>query len=113
MPRRSRALFPLASMLAVTTVAGPAVAPSSQQVPWSKPRVVDPGGGRPTRVSCVSASFCVSVDRHGNAFTFDGSHWSSPRLIDPRSFLMSVSCVTSTFCVAVDDGGRALTFDGQ
>jgi hypothetical protein len=43
----------------------------------SGPSAIDPGSHLQA-VSCASASFCVAIDRKGNALTFNGSTWSAP-----------------------------------
>ena len=83
---------------------------------WSRPSAIDPGSYLQA-VSCASASFCVAIDRRGNAFTFNGSTWSAPVNIDSKAaksvsgpvliFLMSVSCLSAMFCVAGDTIGDA------
>ena len=71
-----------------------------------------PGEGL-TSVSCPTASFCAAVDASGNAFTYDGTSWSSPDSIDPNgNELTSVSCPTASFCAAVDGNGNVLTYNG-
>jgi hypothetical protein len=73
-------------------------------------------------VSCASVSFCVAIDRKGNALTFNGSTWSKPVNADPNGLTMGeggiswpmVSCPTSDFCAAVDGAdGNVVTFDGR
>ena len=64
-------------------------------------------------VSCPTASFCVAVDGYGNAFTYNGSTWSSPKSIDAGNTLESVSCPTASFCAAVDYSGNAFTYNGS
>jgi hypothetical protein len=68
--------------------------------------------GQLTSVSCASSSFCVAVDRNGNAFVFSGNSWSSAESIDSQQDLTSLSCSSSSFCVAVDLGGNAITYNG-
>jgi hypothetical protein len=88
---------------------------------WSKPSVIDPGSYLQA-VSCASASFCVAIDRKGNALTFNGSTWSAPVNADPNGLTMGeggiswpvVSCPVSDFCAAVDGAsGNVVTFDGS
>jgi hypothetical protein len=62
-------------------------------------------------VSCTSATWCVAVDTGGNAYTWDGSRWSSTKLAGIG--LTSVSCASTTFCVAVDGAGDAHVWDGS
>ncbi len=88
---------------------------------WSKPSAIDPGTYLQA-VSCASASFCVAIDRKGNALTFNGSTWSAPVNADPNGLTMGeggiswpvVSCPASDFCAAVDGAtGNVVTFDGR
>jgi len=70
---------------------------------------------QPSSVSCTSKSFCVLVDAIGNAFEFDGAHWSRPGDIDPKLDMLrgvtmaSVSCATTTFCIAIDSNANVMT----
>jgi hypothetical protein len=88
---------------------------------WSKPSAIDPGSYLQA-VSCASASFCVAIDRKGNAFTFNGSAWSAPVNSDPNGLTMGeggiswpvVSCPASDFCAVVDGAdGNVITFNGS
>ncbi len=58
-----------------------------------------------------STPFCAAVDDMGNAYTFNGSTWSAPDMIDSAE-LISVSCPSSSFCAAVDKLGYAFTWKG-
>jgi hypothetical protein len=79
---------------------------------WQPPQVVD-RAARMTSVSCPSLSFCVAVDTKDHAVSYDGTSWSSPRLIDRgNGAFNSVSCPSAVFCVAVDATGHAVTFNG-
>jgi hypothetical protein len=71
-----------------------------------------PGQGH---ISCASATFCAAVDQAGNEFTFNGSSWSKPTVLDPgvSADLIGVSCPTAAFCVAIDAGGHEYTFSGK
>ena len=72
----------------------------------------EPGEGH---VSCATQTFCVAVDQAGNAFTYNGSKWSTATLLDPgvTADLVAVSCPSATFCVALDAGGHEYTFNGS
>ena len=91
---------------------------------WNGTRILNGGldsyagfGTAPGRghISCASATFCAAVDQAGNEFTFNGSSWSKPTLLDPgvSADLVGVSCPTATFCVAIDAGGNQYRFDGK
>lgn len=57
----------------------------------------------------------TTVDSEKLAFTYDGTSWSSPVVID-SSFtteIYAVSCASSTFCVAVSSAGEAITYNGS
>ena len=99
-------LLVLAVVFGLLVTAGSAFASG-----WS-PVVVD-NSYNTAAVSCVSASFCVSV-AGSDAVSYNGSRWSSPVSIDPAGgSLESVSCPTQSFCVAVDYLGNALTYNGS
>ena len=54
------------------------------------------------------------MDWSGNALTYNGSSWSSPKSIDAsENGLRSLSCPTTSFCAAVDVVGNALTYKPQ
>jgi hypothetical protein len=60
-------------------------------------------------LSCPATSFCLSVDRQGDSFTWDGSSWSAPVSmgnVEP----FDISCPTKTFCIAVGATGQAVTY---
>jgi hypothetical protein len=63
-------------------------------------------------VSCPNDDFCVAVDNGGDAFTYNGSSWSSPSDIDGTLHLSSVSCPSASFCVALDFSD-ALIYNGS
>lgn len=86
---------------------------------WTPPVQVDPARGSPTSVSCRSDNVCVAVDAHGDAFIWNGSAWSKPRLVVSLTDFTSVSCASPTFCVAIGIRDRyqaaapiAVTYDG-
>jgi hypothetical protein len=60
-------------------------------------------------VSCASRSFCIAVDKRGNAIVFNGKTWSTPKAVAPSAAypvgLDSVSCPTKTFCAAGGSSG--------
>lgn len=57
-------------------------------------------------------SLCAAVDRHGNAYLYDGPTWSNAILVDPGrgDELLSISCSAQS-CGAIDAAGRAVTYD--
>jgi hypothetical protein len=64
-------------------------------------------------ISCPSTTFCVAVDRQGEAWSSGdpaggASAWSNQR-VDSQELLTDISCPTTSFCVAVDENDRALT----
>ena len=72
-----------------------------------------------TALSCPSPVLCIALDSSGNVFTFNGTKWSAPVLVDPESVtngagsgLTAISCPSVSFCMAVDGAGNALTFNG-
>lgn len=86
---------------------------------WSDPTNIEEGfdgasGANELKsVSCPSASFCAAVDEVGNAFTYDGSVWSSPSEIGGLWPIASVSCTSDSFCIAVDERENVFTYDGS
>lgn len=90
------------------------------QLSWSSPTNVMSGSQSSfSGVSCATTRFCMAVSQGpsgGDAFTYNGSSWSSGEKIDSAtngSSLSAVSCPTSTFCVAVDVAGNAFTYNGS
>jgi hypothetical protein len=96
---------------------------------WTKSSQIDPGGGgykaqncasnqegtcaAPAAISCPSSNLCVAVDGTGSVFTFNGSSWSAPAVLDGQTPIVALSCApASSFCVAIDAGGDAATFNG-
>jgi hypothetical protein len=82
---------------------------------WSQ--VTDLNGGKLSfpyisSVSCPTTTFCAAVDIYGSAFTYNGSSWSGPVVIDFDVQLASVSCQSSKFCAAVDQNDNAYVYDG-
>jgi len=67
-----------------------------------------------TAVSCVSPSFCATVDNDGNVLLFKGRSWSRPTNIDTNTYgLSSVSCATAKFCWAIDADGYGRRWNGS
>lgn len=83
---------------------------------WSQPSTL--ANAEVERVSCTSANFCMAVDSAGDAFSWNGTAWSSADHIDSSNAanggnkLNGVACVQTSFCAAVDDSGHALTWNG-
>src|ERR1700683_2014947 len=101
--------FFVATGVVIGTAATSTVA-AAAQTDWSAPLYVDPTHAL-HGVSCANPLSCVAVDNDGDEVAYNGSTFSSPKVIDEAS-IDSVSCPTTTFCVAVDDQGGALTFNG-
>lgn len=66
-----------------------------------------------TSISCLSTSFCTTVDGWGKALTYRDGVWSAPVRIDGETRLTSVSCASATFCAATDREGNVFTYDGS
>ena len=104
-----RAGFALALGVGALVVT-PAVAEATAT--WSSPVATSSPGGLKS-VSCPTTSFCMAVDVHGNALTYNNGSWSSTS-IDPNGpALQSVSCPTTGFCAAADNYWNALTYNGS
>ncbi len=70
---------------------------------------------RLTRVSCVSATFCLGtgqVDGRSVSSVFNGMAWSNPAPFGDATGTapVSVSCATTRYCVAIDATGRAASY---
>ncbi len=66
----------------------------------------------PVRMSCVGATFCLSVG--GTYFgTYSGSSWHSHDVQPSSENLLTVSCTSSTFCLSTDARGRWLKYIGS
>ena len=72
-------------------------------------------------VSCSSSAFCAAING-GYAYTFNGSSWATPVLIDsadadsegvsPESF--AISCTSPRFCLALEaPDSKLIIFDGS
>ncbi|MGO9753792.1 MAG: hypothetical protein ACLP8S_07780 [Solirubrobacteraceae bacterium] len=112
-------------------VAGRCVAVADKQAvvyadgAWSAPVTIESGhpqinappataklGPLLATVSCASPAFCVAGDDAGRMLTFDGTHWTRGKLVDPAG-VADISCATASFCGAVDDPGDALIWNGS
>jgi hypothetical protein len=101
-------------VVVTVTVTGPRRDSTAEPgaVPSTPPRT---SGG--SRVSCVSASFCMATDNLGQASQFNGSRWAAPLVIGlgqrgEELGPVSVSCASLAFCIAFDPFGYAGGFDG-
>jgi hypothetical protein len=71
---------------------------------------------RLSSVSCVTASYCVTVDDTGQAYTYDGTGWSQPIVVvpmKPRHGSAAVSCGAVGRCVMVTSKGVAAVLTGD
>ncbi len=89
------------------------------KISFAAPVAVDSPAGGLDDLSCSSATFCVAVDRYGNAVSGSGTHWSAPEPIDslPAGLVTgmntAVSCTTKTFCAEIAEDGDATFFNGS
>ena len=61
------------------------------------------------QVDCVTSTFCIALDRFGNAARFDGTTWGAPvstGVVEGR-----LSCASTSFCMVVG-GGSYNVFNG-
>ena len=79
-----------------------------------------PYGGEANVISCVSTSYCVALDRTGDAWKFNGTSWSGPvatgigdQSVDPDNIVVGVSCANKGFCLAVDSTAHYVAFNGS
>ncbi len=109
--------------LTATGAGGTAKATTTQTVwpamTFAAPAIADQAGGSLDDVACVSPTFCATVDRYGNAFTFNGAKWSAPRRLAPlpdglvTGMNTAISCPTATFCAELAQDGDAVFFNGS
>jgi serine/threonine protein kinase len=96
-----------------------ALSSSDGGINWAA--IPPPAGLNLGAVSCASLSLCFAASNlppgyeglHGldNVFTFNGSGWSSPLLVDTTgNTISSISCLSTQFCMATDDSGNAMTY---
>lgn len=105
-----------ALLLALTTLA--AVAPTAQAggLTWTAPVNPDPYRGDLTAISCVHPTWCMAVDRSGQAVRYVRGHWRRPVRVESVGLfggLTDVSCASTLSCVAVDQRGAITRFDGR
>lgn len=100
----TRVIRAILAICAVTLAMGPSSVASAEIVPsgWGARESID--GNGVADLSCPTSTFCMAVDTHGDALSFDGSTWSAPYHIDSQSneYLDWVGCASSSFCIAVD-----------
>ena len=79
---------------------------------WSAPVpvVAVTGAGRYSKVSCTSVRFCAFTAA-GAVSSFDGTAWTTAKVLAGGTTLTAVSCVSSQFCVTTD-GSNAYFYDG-
>lgn len=83
---------------------------------WSAPVQIDTTRNSMSSVSCASSSFCIATDVGGNGFTYNGTSWAGPSMVNYASNQQgtaSVSCPSSSFCAAVGGHGNAEIFNGS
>jgi hypothetical protein len=87
-------------------------APTPATISWGDVTPVDTTGGGIRALSCPTTSFCAAVDNYGNAFTYDGTQWTSDGEIDSSETLHGLSCASASFCVATDSIGYVFMYNG-
>jgi hypothetical protein len=106
----------LAAVVVITGVTAPqlpavvAVA-GGPPLTWGSPHRVAPYHDGPESLSCVSGSFCVAVDRAGNAMVERQATWSRPHRVARRT-LHDVSCAGPKLCLATGDD-KVYRYDGS
>ena len=87
---------------------------------WSAPVAVGPAPTGPDggqyEVSCVSPTFCGSVNTAGVVTLWDGTSWGHDAVVDQGTAtkpVQNISCATPTSCVVVSATGNIATFDGR
>jgi hypothetical protein len=102
-------------------VAGAVTAPASESQTGASWSALIPIGKslQLAAVSCPTSRFCaVANDSDANydagiMYTFNGTRWSKPTVLDKYAGSPdSVSCPTTRFCAVIDNAGSVYTFDG-
>jgi hypothetical protein len=108
-----------------TTIGAASAAAAGPQIPvpaagangWAG-GTLDANGDADNSVSCPTATFCLAVDASYNAFTFNGSAWTGPTVVDPAAAAsaaqaqvayVSVSCATPQSSYSTARRGRRRT----
>ena len=112
------------------------VTTSDSEILWRRYFLIDCDPSRPRGVSSTEVELAGALARRdeivtwlsdqgwpaairamsgngGHAFTYNGTSWSAPVVVDRVTSLVSVSCPTTSFCAAVGDDGSAFTYDGS
>jgi hypothetical protein len=108
---------PSASFCVAVGQAGSVETSTDGGATWTNPPQII-GSNDLTSVSCPSTTFCVAVDTAGNAYTYDGSTWSTTPIDATNGQygggeLHAVSCPSSSFCAAIDGFENVLMFNGS
>ncbi|MGC2485052.1 MAG: hypothetical protein WA359_02265 [Acidimicrobiales bacterium] len=104
--------FVISNSPAHSTAGASSVAAKSPVTAWSASNSID---ADLTSVSCPTTDFCLAVSLDGDAFTYNGTSWSTPTHVDVSHDLGlgNVSCASENFCVALgEENGVALTYNG-
>ena len=104
-----------ASSMATAQVPSSVVAATTADPVWSAPVTAVPDRGQPSDVSCPTTTWCMAVDLSGQALTFNGRAWSTPRKVFPKAPgqpQAAVSCPTTSFCLAVSAYGYGVYRSG-
>jgi hypothetical protein len=102
----------------VTTSAGRSAAGAGNRYVFTRPlpslRATEHTFGTASGLSCPTTSFCLIVERSGDAVTFGGSTVGPPQptgLNAASSYPLQVACTSATFCAATS-AAQASTFNG-
>jgi hypothetical protein len=101
------------SCASMSTCAGASAVPVIQDraPPFEPATNPDPGATALTAVSCAPGTrFCMFVDNHGGAFSYDSGVLGFVSGIDGTAALRSVSCPSTTFCMAIDLNDKVFKF---
>jgi Ca2+-binding RTX toxin-like protein len=97
----------------MSTCAGASAVPVIQDgaPPFEPATNPDPGATALEAVSCpLGTRFCMFVDNHGGAFSYDSGIVGSVSGFDGTVALRSVSCASKTFCMAVDSNDKVFRY---
>jgi hypothetical protein len=80
---------------------------------WVRKHLPDSGSLPPAprfaAVSCASRKFCVAIDAHEQALTWNGEAWYALHTLPPGRW-SDLACAKPRFCMAVDADGEGASF---
>jgi hypothetical protein len=79
-------------------------------------KTIDPPGGDPVTISCLSRAFCMAADLNGAVLRYDGTNWHKTQ-VGPTGHtddgdLQTIDCASTTFCMVLGRGAIAYRYNG-